>query len=1241
MKKLTIFVLGVLLIISAGTLRAQALKDSENDPLTYLRTLPRPNILIIADTSGSMGLWVGCDPTDPANKDNKLCGQTLNVRYKTPSYYQSVFQYDGDNPRSRMKTLKDSLAAIVTDVDSVNFGLACFNNYTRWYYYVGSASHEFTANTTLYEYCYQADPYSTMITSDCIYLPKKWCSYESSNYHWANYIDCTGAAAHIQINGKRYASNTSNVSFTAKKGSTYTVHWRTVQEYDPYDNDPPFPPDSYEGTNNWGETLTYTRSYSQAYAANWTAGLDMQYGADLLPHVSVDIRNDADDLDYTDEDEADNTAEMLLATGSWYEDGAFEPGSGTPLDASMKDAYYYFRDNIIPRDDPYPDVKACRKNYVILITDGESSDGAFYDRAQNLYNLLGVKTFGIALSLTNSTEIDQCADAGDDGLLNGTASAYAADNKEKLIEHLKAIMDEISEQVDAMVAPVIATTYSNPWYDAEEEYEGENSASTGVAITPYFQFPAWRGHLLATHLWDVEYNPRKEDDEATADWDERWITYNTDPYVLWDAGFIMAYYPAKPGYSYTVDTNNNTYINSSDELSENPGFHSADDRTIYTAVKSGDTWGLVPFDTTLSDKVSKLGTSSSGVPSHWIDRWDTWYNSTQLASEEEAADVVINYIRGKEPRYDSEDNDGDGSALDYLRDTTTGEILYKEIEWKLGNNVIAAPAVIGPPTGTYKKKYFDDDQVGPEEQTFADYAKDFEDRPQVVIAPLNDGMIHCFALYNIEAGTKWGPEGSEYTAPRDYTAGEEIWAFVPPDETMMKRLQFLAWDANANGMPDGQTYSKMESPNPDRAGTAEWIHWYFVDGPTRYANVIVDRDGDGVREWMTYVIIGEGRGGPYYWAFNMDDPFNPELMYRFPEDASTAYIGVATSTPALAYEKIPGTSDYRWSAWLGSGWDPDDDSSTQIGQHIYGLDVVDGSVIYDYNLHSQDSGTKKLLTPAPAAVLNKRESIYEYVDDAVFIGDTDGHLWRINIDPYRSSGDPDDITVKRLDLETEDQPITNAVTLTNMLADEDAYWNMVFVGTGGDSRIKASEPKHLLVGLIDSASTIPAYPGPTISPSASDDDLKLPAAVPYTTPSAITTTPYVFLNVYMNANEQIDAQTTVNYVALDEYFRVQIFFTIYDNGSNPCVNGTSVTRQIDRRVYYADGSITGQTLDNGSELGETAAASGHSGGTYIADGVLVSASGDTMSIMGDVSPPPSIVAANSVVHILSWKVITD
>lgn len=208
---------------------------------------------------------------------------------------------------------------------------------------------------------------------------------------------------------------------------------------------------------------------------------------------------------------------------------------------NWNDAYHYFRDELLPNDplslaqDPLTG-EPCRKNLVILITDGEpnrTSSGwtdavqQSYDGATAIYQSMNVTPAegGAAVNIPVTTYVIGfgAETAGSDTLDNiaqngGSGEAYFAGDEDSLAAALREIIYEAARG-DYSTAPPTAAT---------------QGALLNISLLSSAKFPDWEGHLRAVNLQTEE--------------------------ELWDAGVILNGISYNNRRVFTSDPGNNSLI---------------------------------------------------------------------------------------------------------------------------------------------------------------------------------------------------------------------------------------------------------------------------------------------------------------------------------------------------------------------------------------------------------------------------------------------------------------------------------------------------------------------------------------------------------------------------------------------------------------------------------------------------------------------------------------------------------
>lgn len=205
---------------------------------------------------------------------------------------------------------------------------------------------------------------------------------------------------------------------------------------------------------------------------------------------------------------------------------------------------------------------------------------------------------------------------------------------------------------------------------------------------------------------------------------------------------------------------------------------------------------------------------------------------------------------------------------------------------------------------------------------------------------------------------RWRTEGTGLLAP-DYGTGEELWAFIPAN--LMPRLK--------NNVLNGE----------DRA---------YVDASPAFADVYIDADDDGDREWRTVVMSAEGNGGDTIFCLDVTDTAAPEFLWEF----SDPELFRSRSSPAVAViGRILDVNDNetKWVAFFVSGRNYDPNAYPAV----YMVDIDTGTVLEKVVLDAIEDGKGGVPSGQPAIVDSDGNG---YIDRA-YIGTDKGYLYKINL----------------------------------------------------------------------------------------------------------------------------------------------------------------------------------------------------------------------------------------------------
>ena len=257
------------------------------------------------------------------------------------------------------------------------------------------------------------------------------------------------------------------------------------------------------------------------------------------------------------------------------------------------------------------------------------------------------------------------------------------------------------------------------------------------------------------------------------------------------------------------------------------------------------------------------------------------------AADASEADNIINWVRGDDLTGITDSGHPDGYRK---RSITIGADTNV---WKLGDIINSTPTVVARPAENYDLLYGDTSYTG--------FRAEHLNRRQVVYVGANDGMLHAFNggffdNTNLEfCGDKIN--SGICTSNTNYL-GQELWAFIPRG-----LLPHLKWNTRI-----------------------DYTHVYYVDLKPKITDVqmFTADTTHHINGWGTILIGGFRYGGkdiswasgltnytasPEYFALDITDPLNPRLLWTF----SDPQLGLSMSYPSVA--KVGD----EWFVLFGSG----------------------------------------------------------------------------------------------------------------------------------------------------------------------------------------------------------------------------------------------------------------------------------------------------------------------------------
>ena len=312
----------------------------------------------------------------------------------------------------------------------------------------------------------------------------------------------------------------------------------------------------------------------------------------------------------------------------------------------------------------------------------------------------------------------------------------------------------------------------------------------------------------------------------------------------------------------------------------------------------------------------KVLTNLSGTTVVNLDETTITANSTVGASSDADRVAYVRFLRGAHASAESSAYTV-GSAPSINRVTIMGDIISSSpavLEYPL-SLASSSPVLSGVVTDGWVDKHF-----------------------RVIFVADNQGYIHAFGELAGTLVTGTAPN----LVQTPIAAVDELWAFFP-GELLAGMAKYLRTGIN------GHIYG-MDGPPVI----------YFDDQP---ASGMVAGDGIVNGTDVVRLIVGMGKGGRNYYAFDVKDPYSPTLAWKLVPGSSTNTVvqkmGLATSTPALARVEVSGvTTDV---VFIGGGLSTkavNTSMGVTLGRNLVALDTLTGAVVKTWDFSDiQDMGS--------------------------------------------------------------------------------------------------------------------------------------------------------------------------------------------------------------------------------------------------------------------------------------------
>ncbi|MFQ5698114.1 MAG: pilus assembly protein [Myxococcota bacterium] len=347
--------------------------------------------------------------------------------------------------------------------------------------------------------------------------------------------------------------------------------------------------------------------------------------------------------------------------------------------------------------------------------------------------------------------------------------------------------------------------------------------------------------------------------------------------------------------------------------------------------------------------------------------------------------AIINFMYGM----DSFDQNGDGINTD-PRVEALGDVFH------------STPTMVGPVTSFL----FAEEGFGSSTTSDPPFFTQYEHRDRVLYAGSNDGMLHGFDSGQFATGdnpnTPWVVEPEHFTMG----TGNELFGYVP--ELLQKTVQYIP-----RNKPRTHFYVDATPSVADA----------WLGNPSDPNDITKTPD-----EWATVEVVGLREGGRGYLALDVTNPAAalatdphgpyPKLLWEI-GPSTLPDLANSWSRPILTRVKVrapSGTGDNcgksdgdgdcreEWVAIFGGGFDetgnPNSASYTsggRLGRAIYMVELDTGnllaSVVYDPTGVTGPSNMQYAIPSSPAVL----DLDFDGFADVVYVGDLGGQLWKWDI----------------------------------------------------------------------------------------------------------------------------------------------------------------------------------------------------------------------------------------------------
>ena len=650
----------------------------------------------------------------------------------------------------------------------------------------------------------------------------------------------------------------------------------------------------------------------------------------------------------------------------------------TPLAASLSASLNYFTQDAQFTADT---LKACRKNFVILITDGFETAGGNPCTVSTSLGSARIPVFVVSFGSGANPATNACI------ATNSGGHAYAATDEEGLNSALADIFSrvEVTSAFSAASVPSVQVEQGSTAYLA--------------SFVPHQLKSIWSGHLRAYAIDPTTGLPPVDPNSGIPLQDRPDDSSARTRRPIWDAGRVLGATSALT----TVNPGDTATQVGSPAVTVWPG------RKLVWGSQNGS---QIPntrydFDPSLPDPqwsvLKGLLSETDNAATQTLIRFIRGDRDTQLKNSI-FPDLVVGNDKRSYQFVDKADYPAAAPIPAYSH--------------KLGDIFHSDPIVVSAPLNfSYLRRGIAGYQT---------FAQANSKRRRIVFVGANDGFVHAF-----DAGV-WGRDSANFPGTWDAGSGREIFGFAPRAALGPLKSLFVSFETEApvayladGTMTSEDVYTDNEfasTPNPaNRAWRSVLIGGLRQGGSAVFALDVTQPDllkADGTVQGNADAAPACLNGATGCGGTGKHTEY-PRVLWEFTDAAAPAmgqtwsrpvlgrmefYSGVTASGPAPAGSNNfhPCTADGtrgcedKYVAILGGGFDPS--NANTVGTSLYILDAETGTAIYKGTSGKDSSGTAVSFGSIPG-----QPGVGDINDDAyldvAYVGDVKGQLWKLDLTP--------------------------------------------------------------------------------------------------------------------------------------------------------------------------------------------------------------------------------------------------